>query len=278
MHGSGGCVAHPRDHRVTGALALRQPAVKVAVVIALSLLLFLAIDPVTPLLFLGLTLLVGWRAGGIAPATYARALAPLAVIGLGFVWTNAFFARTVDPGAPSWTLGPLRATLPGLVFGVAIALRGLAVGALSVTFVLTTDPSDLAVGLIRHARVPFRIAYPALAAYRFLPLFREEVEQIELARRVRGQLLGGGPVTMLVRRLGEIVPLLASAVHRAARIAVAMDARGFASARERTYLRTAPLDRRDAAFALVALAAGTAILAAGAVGGWLRLWDGRFAI
>ena len=262
----------------TGYLWRRQPVVKLTSVVALSLILFFAIDPITPLLFLGVTLLAGWRLGRIAPAAYARALVPLVVVGLGFVWTNAVFARTVDPDAPAWTIGPLRATLPGLLFGLAIALRGLAIGALSVTFVLTTDPADLAVGLIRYARVPFRIAYPALAAYRFLPLFRDEIEQIELARRVRGQQLGGDPVTRAARRLGEIVPLLASAVNRASRIAVAMDARGFAAARRRTYLRLSPLTGEDIALGIASLGVGLALFGLSAAAGWLRLWDGRFAI
>ncbi len=261
----------------TGYLSRRQPVVKLAMVVALSLALFVVIDPITPLLFLSVTLVAGWRLGGIRLANYARVLLPLGVVALGFVWTNAFFARTVDPDAPSWSLGPLRATLPGLLFGLAIALRGLAIGALSVTFVLTTDPADLVVGLIHHARLPFRIAYPMLAAYRFLPLLRDEIQQIELARRVRGQLLGGGPLARARRRLGELVPLLASAVRRASRIALAMDARGFAAARERTYLRPSPLTREDIVAGVVALAFGAALFGLSAWAGWLRLWDGRFA-
>lgn len=250
---------------------------KLGLVIVLSVLLFAVIDPVTPLLFLAATLLVGFTLGRVGGASYLRVLAPLGVVALGFVWTNALFARTVDPAAPSWSVGPLRATLPGLVFGLAIGLRGLAIGALSVTFVLTTDPTDLIVGLVRHARVPFRIAYPMLAAYRFLPFFREELDQIDLARRVRGQLARRGPLAGAARRLGEIIPLIASAVRRASRIAVAMDARGFAAAKERTYLRTSPVTREDAAMALVAVGVAVALIVLGALGGWLRIWDGRFA-
>jgi energy-coupling factor transport system permease protein len=258
-------------------LSRRNAVVKLAVAMALSLLLFLVLDPVTPVLFLVATIAAGLSLGGIAPRAYARVLAPLAVVGLGFVWTNAFFARTVDPAAPSWYVGPLRATLPGLLFGLAIALRGLAIGALSVTFVLTTDPTDLVVGLIRRARVPFRIAYPMLAAYRFLPFFQDELERIDLARRVRGQLVARGPAGALRRRLGDVVPLFSSAVRRAARIAVAMDARGFAAARDRTYLRASTVTRADIVMALVAFGVALALLGLGALGGWLRLWDGRFA-
>lgn len=259
-----------------GYLGRRQPVVKLAVVLALSFGLFLVIDPATPALFLAATLVAGLTLGQVGARAYAAVLAPLALVGLGFVWTNALFARPSSPGAV-WDLGPLRATEAGLRFGVAIGLRGLAIGALSVTFVLTTDPSDLVVGLIRHARVPFRIGYPLLAAYRFLPFFREELDQIDLARRVRGELAPRTPFSGIVRRSREVVPLLASAVRRAARIAIAMDARGFAAARHRTYLRDAPLTGGDLAFCVGALAAAIALLALAAAGGWLRIWDGRFS-
>lgn len=257
-------------------LGRRQAVVKLAVVLTLSLLLFLVIDPVTPALFLGATLAGGLILGRVGVRAYAGVLAPLALVGLGFVWTNALFARPGSPGAV-WELGPLRATEAGLRFGLAIGLRGLAIGALSVTFVLTTDPTDLVVGLIRRARVPFRIGYPLLAAYRFLPLFREELDQIDLARRVRGELAPRTPLAGLVRRWGEVVPLVASAVRRAARIAVAMDARGFAAARDRTYLRDAPLTGRDLAFAIGAIAIAIGLLAVSSASGWLRIWDGRFS-
>lgn len=262
---------------VDSYLGRRQPVVKMGVVLALSLGLFVVIDPLTPLLFLTVTVAAGVVLGRIGVRAYAEVLIPLAVVGLGFVWTNALFAR---PGAPGdvWEIGPLRATEAGLRFGLAIGLRGLAIGALSVSFVLTTDPSDLVVGLIRHARLPFRFAYPLLAAYRFLPFFRDELDQIDLARRVRGELAPRTPLAGAIRRWGEIVPLLASAVRRAARIAVAMDARAFAAARERTYLRDAPLGARDLTFAAASLGVAGALIALGAAGGWLRIWDGRFSL
>lgn len=114
------------------------------------------------------------------------------------------------------------------------------------------------------------------AAYRFLPLFQDELERIHLARRVRGDLVAPGPLAAITRRVSDVVPLISSAVRRATRIAIAMDARGFAAARDRTYLRTTAVTCADVAMAIVALAIALALLAGGALGGWLRLWDGRF--
>jgi energy-coupling factor transport system permease protein len=271
--------------RATGWLAWgtllrhRNPTVKAAVALVLSLLLVLVIDPVTPTLFLAGTLLAGVALGGVSPRTYARALAPLVLVGLGFVWSNAIFAVSPDPAGVLWQWGPLRVTAPGLRFGVAIALRGLAIGAISVTFILTTDPTDLVVSLIRHGRLPFRVGYALLAGYRFLPFFAEEYEQVRLAQRVRGLVEHGGPLPALQAHLRSVLPLLASAVRRATRVAVAMDSRGFAAAnaRTRTYYRHVPLDWRDAAFAAAALAAAAGLLWLSAAAGWLQLWDGRFA-
>ena len=78
----------------------RNPTVKFATVLLLSLCLVLVIDPITPCLFLALTLLAGAGLGRIAPGAYARALAPLLLVALGFVLTNALFAAPRRPHPP----------------------------------------------------------------------------------------------------------------------------------------------------------------------------------
>lgn len=258
-------------------LARRDPTVKLAVVLVLSLLLVAVIDPLTPLLFLAATLGAGVVLGGTGLARLVRPLAPLLLVAAGFAWSNAAFA-VPPPGATVWTLGPLALSDAGLRFGIAIGLRGLAIGALSVVLVQTTDPTRLVVSLIRNARLPFRIGYALLAAYRFLPFFGEEVQRVRLAQRVRGELAPQGPLANVRATARSLVPLLSEAVRRASRTAVAMDARGFGAARQRTYLRETPIGAADLAFALACLAVGAAIIALGAGAGWLRLWDGRFAL
>ncbi len=247
-------------------LARRDPTVKLAVVLGISLLLILIVDPVTPTLFLAIALAAA-LAGGARPVTIARALVPLTVLGAGFVWSNAVFAATQGPA--TWTIGPFHASESGLRFGLAIAIRGIAIGILSLAFVWTTDPTDLVISLIRHARLPFRIGYPLLAAYRFLPFFTDEYAQVRLARRVRGApprgLLGRGR-----EAVGELVTLLSDATRRATRIAIAMDARGFAAATERTYYREARLAWDDALFVIGAAITTTALLLLSASVGALR--------
>ena len=248
------------------ALTRRDPTMKLAVVLAISLLLILIVDPVTPALFLALAIAVA-LAGGARPRTIARALVPLTVLGVGFVWSNAVFAATQGPA--TWTIGPFHASESGLRFGLAIAIRGIAIGILSLTFVWSTDPTDLVVSLIRHTRLPFRVGYPVLAAYRFLPFFTDEYAQVRLARRVRGAR-PRGPLDRVREAVGELVTLLSDATRRATQIAIAMDARGFASATERTYYREARLAWGEALFIIGAAVTTTALLLLSAWMGALR--------
>jgi len=256
-------------------VAGRDPAVKLGVALLLSLALVLVIDPITPLLFLAVAWIGAVWLGGVPAGAFGRTLLPLGVVALGFVWTNALFAVPA-PDDVTWRLGPLAASASGLRFGVGIGLRGLAIGALSLAAIRTSDPTALVVSLVRNARVPYRIGYAMLAAYRFFPIIGDEYARIRLAQRVRG-VRPASRRAYLSAAVGAIVPLFADATRRATRIAVAMDARGFAAAGPRTYWRETPVARGDWAFALACLAVAVAILAAGAAGGWLRLWNGRFA-
>ena len=255
------------------ALSRIDPTVKLTATLAISLVLIFVIDPVTPLLFLAVAIAAS-LAGGARPVTIARALVPLSLLGIGFVWSNAVFAATREP--PTWTIGPFHATEAGLRFGLAIALRGLAIGMLSLAFIWTTDPTDLVVSLIRHARLPFRIGYPLLAGYRFLPFFADEYAQVRLARRVRGSV-ARGPFGRIREATGELVTLLSDATRRATRIAIAMDARAFAAARERTYWREVPLTIGDLVFVIVSIGVVAGLLAFSGAMDWLRVWDGRFS-
>jgi energy-coupling factor transport system permease protein len=107
----------------------------------------------------------------------------------------------------------------------------LAIVVVSIAFVATTSPTDLVLSLIQNARFPYRLGYGILVAYRFLPMWRTELETIRAAHRIRG----------VGRRRGEMrryaVPLLASAIRKAERVAMAMDSKAFGAARSRTYYR-----------------------------------------
>ncbi|HEX9268649.1 MAG TPA: energy-coupling factor transporter transmembrane component T [Candidatus Limnocylindria bacterium] len=260
---------------MSGYLTRRDPAMKLGVALGLSLLLVLVIDPITPLVFLALASIAALALGGMRAASLGRTLVPLLVVALGFVWTNAVFA-VPRPGDVPVGLGPFRVSGSGLLFGLGIAMRGLAIGMLSIVAVRTSDPAALAASLVRNARVPYRLAYALLAALRFFPFVGDEYQQLGLARRMRG-LAPRSPRARVEAFIGRIVPLLSDAARRATRLAVAMDARGFAGATARTAYRETPVTGADWIFVAVALAIAAAIVVAGGAFGWLRIWDGRFS-
>ena len=107
----------------------------------------------------------------------------------------------------------------------------------------------------------------ALAAYRFVPRFGYELSVIRAAHRVRGHGFAGfwggrGPVARLIRGWGYIVPLLASGIRHAERVALSMDARAFGAHPTRTERHLAPWRVRDTVFIVGMLAASVALFAA----------------
>ena len=70
--------------------------------------------------------------------------------------------------------------------GAATGLRLTALLALALIPGLSTDGTAFVRSVVAHLRVPYRIGYAALAAYRFVPRFRHELEVIRSAHRVRG--------------------------------------------------------------------------------------------
>jgi energy-coupling factor transport system permease protein len=254
-------------HRVT-------PSAKLVVAASIMLAVTLVFDPVTPALLVGLALMLLRTLGRISLHTIGRALWPAIVAALGFFWVAVAFPRANEAATVVAQLGPLAVTSEALWRGGAISLRVLCFAVYSMLFVLTTDPTDVMLALVQHWRVPASIAYAALAAYRFVPLFATEAESIRLAHRVRGLGEGrglGGRVEV-ARRFA--IPLLASAIRRAERVAIAMESKGFDGHSPRTYFRTLHWSTIDVLFLVAMLAAFAGIFALSRSLGFLQLWDG----
>jgi len=200
----------------------------------------------TALLLLGMPI-------GIAVLTvgFGVWVAPSQVAGTGVVLTIG--AWTLHEGA--------------LIIGLATALRLGAILALALIGGLTTSGPDLVRAAVQQLRVPYRIGYTALAAYRFVPRFGYELSVIRAAHRVRGHGWGGrfggrGPVARLVRGWGYVVPLLASGIRHAERVALSMDARAFGAHPTRTERHLVPWRTRDTVFAGAVVLASAVVFTA----------------
>ena len=218
----------------------RNPALKLLCAMVMVLAVTLAFDPWTPLVFLVLGGVVLRLLGGVPLRRLPGALVLIVLVGgLGLVAANALFYAAPAGSTPRvlWTLGKLRVTAEGLRVGVSLALRMLAIVLYSLIYVATTDPTDLILSLIQQACFPFRLGYGVLVAYRFLPLWRSELQTIRAAHRVRGV----GERAGLRGRWQELrryaLPLLAGAIRKAERVAIAMDSKAFGALPQHTYYR-----------------------------------------
>ncbi|KDA05449.1 cobalt ABC transporter permease [Microbacterium sp. CH12i] len=238
-----------------------NPLAKIAAVAPAMVMLLFVRDLATPASFIVLAyviIVIGARLSVRTTALLFLAVpVGIAVIGVGFsLWVDA---AIVDDTAPFLQIGGWTLFTGALQVGFATALRLGAILTLALIGGLTTTGPDLVRASIQQLHVPYRIGYTALAAYRFVPRFGYELAVIRAAHRVRGHHGGRGPFARMARGWGYIVPLLASAIRHAERVALAMDSRAFGAHSTRTERYLVPFRVRDVVFIALFLIGSAAI-------------------
>jgi energy-coupling factor transport system permease protein len=228
------------------ALQRANPAAKLLGLAVVAAGATLTYEPFIPAALLAGLWLAAFAVGRIPLRRMLRASAVLLLVPLPLVFFTALYADVDSASAHVLArFGPWVMTEEGLRMGAGLGLRVAAFLAGSLLYVSTTDPTDFALSLIQNLGLPYRFGYGLLVSYRFLPSLREEYETIRMAHRVRGVGRRAG----LRGRWEEVsrmaVPLLAAAIRRSERTALAMDARGFASGPDRTFYRRLPLRASD---------------------------------
>ncbi|KJQ53275.1 putative HMP/thiamine permease protein YkoC [Microbacterium sp. SA39] len=230
---------------------------------AMVLLIFVR-DLATPAAFLVLAyavIMIGARLTGRLFALMLLAL-PVGVLAIGVGFSLWVDAALVADSAPFLRVGDWTLYSGALEIGFATALRLGSIMALALIGGLTTTGPDLVRASVQQLRVPYRIGYTALAAFRFVPRFGHELAVIRAAHRVRGHHGGRGPFARIARGWGYIVPLLAGAIRHAERVALAMDSRAFGAHPTRTERHLVPFRARDFVFTVASVAASAAIFVA----------------
>lgn len=237
-----------------------NPLAKLAAPIPAMALLVFVRDLQTPTAFLVLAaalLLVGVSFDRRLLILFAALPIGALVIGFSFaLWTDP---DKVDQSVVVWQIGSWILYGGALEVGFATGLRLAAIVALTFIAGLSTTGPDLVRASVQQLRVPYRIGYTALAAFRFVPRFAYELDVIRQAHRVRGAHGGRGPFAGVARWFGYIVPLLAGAIRHAERVALAMDSRAFGAFPDRTERHLVPFRTRDVVFTVLFWAASAAI-------------------
>jgi energy-coupling factor transport system permease protein len=145
--------------------------------------------------------------------------------------------------------------LDAVDYALAIALRIYTIFLISLIFLQTTNPRDLAVSVVNVLRVPYRIAYAFFIALRIIPLIEEEMRVVRAAQRVRGIGERKGIRGRLFEARRYTMPLLIGSMREAATMVLSMEARGFGAFPTRTFVDPVPMQRSGKVItgALVAL-------------------------
>ncbi|WP_136035451.1 energy-coupling factor transporter transmembrane component T family protein [Microbacterium sp. K35] len=245
-----------------GAVARINPVAKLGVSALIAVPLILTLDPVSAAVALALEFVlflfagIGWREFWVRtwPVWLAAPLTGL---------TIALYGETSGTVYVDWFV--LRISEGSLALAVATMLRVLAIALPSVVLFVTVDPTDLADGLGQILRLPARFVLGALAGLRMVGLFLDDWRALELARRARGVADRG----RLRRFFGMAFALLVLSIRRGAKLATAMEARGFGAPGRRTWARESRFGAAEwLLLAVGAAISGIAVAAAVLTGAW----------
>jgi energy-coupling factor transport system permease protein len=225
-----------------------NPTVKLGSMLVIIIVMVFCVDPWTPLLVTVLSIAALHGLGGIPLRTIALYLVPFLFFAASFLWISVLFPA--ERGTTIWFhLGPIPVAGENVFIGMSLGLRSLVFGIWSLIFTLTTEPGKLMLALVQHCKLPPRFGYGMMAAYRFIPLFRQELEQIRIAHRIRGLGEARGLKGRWEQWKRYAIPLLAMAIRKAERTAIAMESKGFNDSRDRTYYEHISWTFRDVTFA-----------------------------
>ncbi len=137
----------------------------------------------------------------------------------------------------AWLPDGLRLYREGLHHGLVQSLRMIALGATGYAVCFSTDPDRFLRGLLAM-RMPFSLAFMAVSAIRFLPIFAGEFQTVRRAMRMKGyRPLGRGLRDTIRTEVSSLRPVLLGVIRRSQEVALSIQVRGFAIGARRTSLR-----------------------------------------
>ena len=114
------------------------------------------------------------------------------------------------------------------------------------TFLITTDPSELAASMNRIG-ISYKLTYALAISLRYIPDIQDEYHRIKNAQEARGIEMSGKAKLKdrIVRTASILFPLLFTTMERIDTVSNAMELRGFGKKKKRTWYSARPLKRND---------------------------------
>lgn len=138
---------------------------------------------------------------------------------------------------------------------ISLSLRVLCFSTLSLLFIFTTEPTKFILSLMQQCKLPPKLAYGILAGFRFLPTFKDELFIIRSAHQIRGVSRAKTIKDHFAQMRRYAIPLLASAIRKAERTAIAMESKGFTGNKNRSFYKTMVVSKTDWVFVLLMVVA-----------------------
>jgi len=142
----------------------------------------------------------------------------------------------------------------GVMYGLVVALRVVAVVMVIPIFTMTSPMSRIS-GSLARIHVPQKVIFMFITAMRFVPLVQESMASIIEAQKIRGFDIESASMYQKLRRayVPIITPLLLLMFRRAMDLEVAINARAFGATKNRTYVEDVSFRAHDYAGILVIL-------------------------
>ncbi|WP_034650009.1 energy-coupling factor transporter transmembrane component T family protein [Corynebacterium vitaeruminis] len=241
-------------------LSRLNPVTRVLALLIVGTPLLLSVDAVSAGVSLAFSLLLA-PVCGVGWGTLARRSLPILLATPIAGASMALYGR--PEGREYFSFLFAHVTDNSLSLALAIMVRVLAVGLPAVILLAGIDPTELGDGLSQILRLPHRFVIGAVAAARMVSLLRSDWQSMRRSRRARGLDGRGRIATALSMTFG----LLVLALRRGAKLATAMEARGFGRYPTRTFARPSRWRGVDWAFLLAcALISACAVSVAVATG------------
>lgn len=231
-----------------------NPTMKAFAVLIPALLLAVTFDPLTPFIYLVFTVAVTFLFGKVAFKRWIVIFSPFLLLALSFAWMTMLHPSDAFSGGDVlFSVWSFQVTSESFWAGVSLGLRSLSFASLSLLFILTTDSTKFMLSLMQQCKLPPKLTFGILAGYRFLPTFRYELQVLRQAHRIRGVGRAKGMKERLHQFRRYAIPLLANAIRKAERVALAMESKGFTGETDRTHYHEMTVHKRDWVFVSVFL-------------------------
>ncbi|HHU29208.1 MAG: energy-coupling factor transporter transmembrane component T [Bacillota bacterium] len=218
-----------------------DPRTKIFMVLAISSLAVFLTNIYLLLLVLLLAVAALAFAGGSIVDLLGK-LKKLIAIFIAIVFVQSIFTKGGQPLLQAGELVILSDI--GLTRGIQTMLRFFIILS-SAAIMTTSNPREIIQGLIQ-CKVPYEIAFMVTVAIRFLPILRDEVNDIMTAIQLRGINLKQVPFLKRLKTYSYLLsPMLSSVFMKSQDLSVAMEMRAFRAYPRRTSLRVLHFRTQD---------------------------------